>query len=325
MPKITKINPQQTKLEADEQLWKYFVNDFRKGYVEVTDKKFILPEYYVEFMDKIENFEVFDTDVFVITHPKTGTTWIQEMVWCLGHNLEVSDVFLPKRFPFLEVTTMFDIRECPEQFEEFAQCEFFTNSLEYTKNLPQPRYIKTHLPWDLLPKQIRTGERNPKIIYVYRNPKDTSVSYYHHCRNGEGYAGDFNVFMELFLNGRLAFGPYPAHVLSIVEQKQRDNVLIVKYEDMKSDLKSVIKQVMAFLNQNYSDEEISILEKHLSFESMKNNSAVNYDTHFKGGTFMRAGVIGSYNSDMTPELIKRFDKWTVDNFGHSSVLNDFLK
>ncbi|XP_044742946.1 luciferin sulfotransferase-like [Chrysoperla carnea] len=318
MPSITKIDPQLTKLKSDENLLKYFINDFRKGYVEVTNKKFVLPQYYMEFMDEIENFEVYDTDVFVVTHPKTGITWAQEMVWCIGHNLECSNVEIYRRFPFLEVTSLFDTRDCPELFGENAESDFFNNSLEYVRNLPRPRYIKTHLPWDLLPKQIRTGERKPKIIYVYRNPKDTSVSYYHHCQSGEGYSGDFNIFIDLFLSGRLAYGPFPAHVLSMMEQKDRENVLIIKYEEMKSDLRAVIKQVMEFLSKNYSDEEISKLEKHLSFESMKNNKAVNYGQDF-GGNFMRAGIIGSYKAVMTPELISRFDKWIEDKFGKTEI------
>ncbi|XP_044739336.1 luciferin sulfotransferase-like [Chrysoperla carnea] len=316
MATIKKIDPQITNLKSDENLLKYFTSDFRKGYIEVTNKKFVLPQYYLEFMDKIENFEVYDTDVFVVSHPKTGTTWTQEMVWCIGNNLKFTNVEIYKRFPFLEVTPLFDFRECPELFGELS--DHLLDSLEYVRKLPHPRYIKTHLPWDLLPKQIRTGERNPKIIYVYRNPKDTSVSYYYHCRAVEGFTGDFNVFMDLFLGGRLTYGPFPAHVLSIFEQKNRENVLIITYEEMKSDLRSVIKNVMNFLSKNYSDEEIEKLEDHLSFESMKNNNSVNY-ANTGGKNFMRAGIVGSYKNDMTPELINRFDNWIVDKFGKTEI------
>ncbi|XP_044739943.1 luciferin sulfotransferase-like [Chrysoperla carnea] len=316
MATITKIDPQITNLKSDEDLLKYFTSDFRKGYIEVTNKKFVLPQYYLEFMEKIENFEVYDTDVYVVSHPKTGTTWTQEMVWCIGNNLEFSNVEIYKRFPFLEVTSLFDMRECPELFGEPKN--HLMDSLENVRKSPHPRYIKTHLPWDLLPKQIRTGERNPKIIYVYRNPKDTSVSYYYHCRNREGFSGDFNVFMNLFLEGRLTYGPFPAHVFSIFEQKHRENVLIITYEQMKNDLRSVIKTVMNFLSKNYSDGEIAKLEDHLSFESMKNNNSVNYSNR-GNDNFMRAGIIGSYKNDMTAELINRFDKWIVDKFGKTEI------
>ncbi|XP_044742435.1 luciferin sulfotransferase-like [Chrysoperla carnea] len=317
--KYKTIDPNESNNAIDKNLYKYFINDFRKGYIEATDQKYVLPQYYVEFIEKIDNFEVYDTDVFVVTHPKTGTTWAQEMVWCIGNNLEVSDEYIYIRFPFLEVTTLFDLRDAPNALPAFFYKEFFTNSLEYIRKLPHPRFIKTHLPWELLPRQIRTGERKPKIIYVYRNPKDTCVSYYHHCVNGEGYKGDFNVFMELFLSGRLSFGPYPSHILSVVQQKHRNNVLILKYEEMKSDLKAVIKQVCEFLNKVYSEDDIDKLQKHLSFEVMKTNKAVNYDLFFGDGKFMRAGVIGSYKVDMSPDVVARFDKWIAENFANTGT------
>lgn len=39
-----------------------------------------------------------------------------------------------------------------------------SNSIEHAKNLTDnPRCIKTHLPWDLLPKAIKDGEKYPKV------------------------------------------------------------------------------------------------------------------------------------------------------------------
>lgn len=39
------------------------------------------------------------------------------------------------------------------------------DSVELVENKPSPRYIKSHLPWDLLPKQIH--EKKPKVIYIF--------------------------------------------------------------------------------------------------------------------------------------------------------------
>ncbi|XP_044738375.1 luciferin sulfotransferase-like [Chrysoperla carnea] len=312
MHSFKKIDPQLTNSNSDKNLLKYFTNF--KSFIEVTNKKFVLPECYSEFMEQIENFEVYDSDVFILSYPKTGTTWAQEMVWCIGNNLEFSDTYITLRVPLLEHSSLIGNRENPESS--------YLPSLEYIRDLPHPRYIKSHLPWDLLPKQIRTGERKPKIICTFRDPKDTAVSMYHYCRTFYGFSGNFNDMMDLFLNGRIIFGPFPAHVLSFNEQRHRENVLVIKYAEMKSDLRSVIKQVIQFLDKNYSDDEISKLEKHLSFESMKNNPAVNDSHRFShdGGKFLRAGIVGSYKSEMTPELIERFDKWILDNFGEMKTI-----
>lgn len=41
----------------------------------------------------------------------------------------------------------------------------YLNSIEATNSLKSnPRCIKTHLPWDLLPKTIINKERKPKVM-----------------------------------------------------------------------------------------------------------------------------------------------------------------
>lgn len=91
---------------------------------------------------------------------------------------------------------------------------------------------------------------------------------------------------------------------------------------MKKDTSTVLQKVANFLlNRSLSDDKICALEKHLSFDSMKNNSSVNYDYVYKlleaiigeKGKFMRCGEIGSYKKDITPEMEKCFDKWIDQN------------
>lgn len=40
-----------------------------------------------------------------------------------------------------------------------------------------------------------------QIIHVVRNPRDTLISYYHHCRLIEDYKGSFPQFVEMFFKG----------------------------------------------------------------------------------------------------------------------------
>lgn len=92
---------------------------------------------------------------------------------------------------------------------------------------------------------------------------------------------------------------------------------------MKADLPKMIRKVAQFLDRPLTDEQVQQLTEHLSFEKMKNNTAVNKEpvlemlrkyklTKFNG-VFMRAGKVGSYENLMSPELFKKFEKWTKNN------------
>lgn len=62
-------------------------------------------ERYYKYADRIRRFRVRDDDVWIISYPKCGTTWTQEMVWLLGNELDYATgakVDLSDRSPFLE-------------------------------------------------------------------------------------------------------------------------------------------------------------------------------------------------------------------------------
>ena len=97
------------------------------------------------------------------------------------------------------MSSLFDYSNVDIPIPELRQDKSVLNSVNFVKDQPSPRYIRTHLPFDLLPKQIRTGEKKPKIIYIARNPKDACISYYHHSKLLERFTGSFEDYCELFL------------------------------------------------------------------------------------------------------------------------------
>lgn len=83
------------------------------NYVEISDandaRKFcVLPKKYVElnFLARMKSFQVRDDDVWIISYPKTGTTWMCEMVWLLNNKLDFElarKIHQNDRVPFIEL------------------------------------------------------------------------------------------------------------------------------------------------------------------------------------------------------------------------------
>ncbi|XP_070495889.1 sulfotransferase 1C2-like isoform X2 [Chironomus tepperi] len=270
----------------------------------------IMPRKYTEKdLERVKNMEIFEDDIFVITFPKCGTTWTEEMVWMLNNNLDYEtskNVRLTARFPFLEwggIIHHLDV-----------------DRIEELKNLPRPRHINTHLPIFMLPDQLWTVK--PKVIYVTRNPKDAAVSWFHHHRHFHQYQGTKADFIEAFSKDLMFFSPMNRHVLDFWKIRDEPNILFLFFEDMKRNLEQEVKKTMKFLNKDYSQDQIDKLCTHLSFDSIKDNKTVNKNEELRrfvtsvGGnydpseyTFIRKGQVGGYKDELTVEENEMMDKY----------------
>ncbi|XP_077529892.1 uncharacterized protein LOC144142337 isoform X5 [Haemaphysalis longicornis] len=144
---------------------------------------FVFPGMVIRSLPKVQALKARPDDIFVVSFPKTGTTWVQEIVYLIATGLDfgsASERNLEQRFPFLE---------------------YFYPGVSTIESSPDVRLIKTHLPYSLLPDSVHT--ENPKIIYVMRNPKDVCVSLFHFTRliKETGYEGSFGDFFRSFLKG----------------------------------------------------------------------------------------------------------------------------
>lgn len=145
----------------------------------------------------------------------------------------------------------------------------FNNSLKSIDKMRGQRFIKTHLPANLLPESLWTSKA--KIVYVARNPKDAAISNFHHHVGIYGYAGTFHDYLEGFLDGNLIYGSYYHHVYEFYELAKRcPNIYFNTYEDMKYDMMRVLRDISEFLGKQYNEERLQELDKHLRFDNMKN-------------------------------------------------------
>ncbi|XP_075035078.1 sulfotransferase 1C1-like [Mixophyes fleayi] len=234
--------------------------------------------------DTIYNFQARDGDIVVASYPKSGTTWTQEILDMILQDGSIEKSMRAPcfvRVPFLEMAY---------------------TSLEVANSMPSPRLLKTHLPVHLMPPSF--WEKNVKIVYVARNPKDCMVSYYyfHKMDNTMPDPGTWENFFSMFLSGNVSWGSWFDHVIGWWKSQDKHQILYVFYEDMIEDPQREIQRVMTFLGKDLSEEALQKIQHHTSFSSMKVNPMVNYgvlptslfDTSIS--TFMRKGTVGDWKN-----------------------------
>ena len=284
---------------------------YKKGFIRVKPSGFVFNTETLSYIDRIRKFEVRDDDIWICTFPKCGTTWTQEMVWCLMNNLDfqtASKVDLDDRMVFFEHSAILD-----------ELLDFSTDTIQQAADMQSPRIIKTHLPFQMLPDQIRTREKAPKIIHVFRNSRDVCVSHYHHWQLVKGYNGSFDLWARLFLGGLGGYYcPFWKHVESYY-CSQYDKILFLKYEDMKKDLQGAIVNASNFLGcGKYSEDEISQLENHLSFTNFQKTPSLNKQrlihhsekvgcsNQDEGAAFVRKGIVGDWKNYFSRDMSSNF-------------------
>ncbi|KAG8316989.1 aryl sulfotransferase activity protein, partial [Homalodisca vitripennis] len=149
--------------DCEPLLLKHFSTVYPQGFLRCEGT--LLPTGYSKFAEEILNFEIRDDDVWVCSFPKTGTTWTQEMVWCIANDLDFEGAKLQHgaRFPFLDLEFLVDgVKHSESMISGPEMPRFMAHSIGYIKDTPSPRFIKTHLPYHLLPLQLQRGETGAK-------------------------------------------------------------------------------------------------------------------------------------------------------------------
>ncbi|KAL9974597.1 hypothetical protein ACROYT_G011650 [Oculina patagonica] len=260
--------------------------------------------------DFISNFQTRPDDVFVVTYPKSGTTWVQEIIWQIFNEGQVKSSHIMERVPFLE--TSFNIGVLPHPD---------------INTLPSPRIIKTHLPYHTTPKSA-TEDTKCKYIYLARNPKDVAVSFFKFVTSlknfGHGFNGPWEFYAKLFIEGNVGWNLWNDHVLDGWKHKDDLNVLFLKYEDLQKDLLSHVRMIANFLNKPLSDDLISRIAEQCTFSGMKKNSTSYVMKNEEGETsLLRKGVVGDWKNYFTPELNERFEKEVLAKLKGSGLEFDF--
>ena len=218
-------------------------------------------------------------DIVIDTPPKAGTTWMQRICSLLIFGTPRLDVPLTKLSPWLDMLTL--------------PLEPLLDDLEAQRHR---RFIKTHLPFDGLPFDERVT-----YICVGRDPRDLALSWDNHMANT-----DFEVSSGLLAGqvGHVAVeemmktmpppletererfwawvdDPTPVEqtvtslqaVLNLLTSfwavRDKPNVILLHYEDLKSDLEGQMRALALRLSIEIPEDRWPVLAHAATFDEMR--------------------------------------------------------
>nr|KAG5700580.1 hypothetical protein BaRGS_015376 [Batillaria attramentaria] len=200
---------------------------------------FRYPDFPLESVRGVRDFEIRSDDVIVCAYPKSG-----------------NDVKLP----------VLTLKEKDEGMLELM-------SHVDLNAQPSPRVLNTHMYFEQLPRQVQSG--CGRVVWLVRDPRDVAVSYYNHHRKLSelyDYHGDWAHYLPLFTAGQLDYGSWFAYHESWergMSQCPDLHVLKVTYEDMKKDSMAAVRHLAKFLRIKCSEDIMAAIDKACSFESMR--------------------------------------------------------
>ena len=257
-----------------------------------------------ENLDKLKDLALRDDDVWIVTYPKAGTTWAQYIVHLIHNGGKDDAKKISDSVPWIETGT--------------------SDTSVTADDLTPPRAFKSHMPYERMPCGL-PNSTPCKYIYVARNPKDLATSFYHHYRAYYAPGMEWKDFFEYFLVGKVEFGDYFDHILGWWAHKVDDNVLFIKFEDLKLDPVTTIAQIASFMGySNLSQEVIKDIAEKTGFNRMQGNDTVNYSwsssrRDSQAPSFMRKGAIGDWKTQLSVDDCQRLDKIYQDRLSGTGL------
>jgi hypothetical protein len=225
-------------------------------------------------------------DIFIVTYPRSGTTWMQMILYQLTTDGDMD-------FPHIN-----------------EYCPWFERSIRSADGFegrPSPRLFKSHLAYRQIPRGLC------KYIYIARDGKDVAVSYFHFSRSHLGFRGTFDEFFDLFMRGNVEGGSWFEHVKSWWRHRKDSNVLFLRYEDLIANLETCVRKIIAFCGLEVAPERIPTIVERCSFAFMKQHE--NQFDHLTGtlweqglqlNAFLRRGKCGDGRERLSPQQTSRF-------------------
>ncbi|KAL8531524.1 hypothetical protein ACS0TY_008209 [Phlomoides rotata] len=278
------------------------------------------PRYLQGTISCQKHFNVQDSDIFLVTSPKSGTTWLKAIIFTLLNR---------KRFDPLHAHPL--LTQNPHHLVPYLEIDLYSdNKIPDLVSLSSPRLFSTHIPYVSFPESAKS--KSCKIVYLCRNPKDTFVSLWHFTSKLRApEMGRYSIAeaFGMFCKGVSPYGPYWDHILEYWKQSKENpnRVLFLKYEDMRENPVHHLRRSAEFLDCSFSadEEESGMIQQILKVCSFDHLSSlkVNKDEVLSNGietsAFFRKGEVGDWKNYLDAEMAHEIDQITREKF-HGSGL-----
>ena len=312
-----------------------------------------LPITAKKTLQKCAQLPVGDKDIFIASFPKSGTTWMQNIVYqLLAAERSQSSTNQTKELPLNHISDyapFYDIdAHWDDQDDGVDGAPRMVAKIRAAHETLGYRIFNTHLRWDMLPhaKESNNNQKtgSVKYIYVVRDGRDVLTSFYHHLTNQHvedgGFDGDFEEFFRQFLDGTVAYGKWSHHLASWMphivaedETKNDKQILLVRYEDLKLDLKGQVTRIANFLElkqvvNDTSGQPLDLVLERVSFAWMREHQHLYHPISVRwkpGYNFIRTGRVGDHDSIFDEEHKKKFMASVMDDFGGNDTVPSWLQ
>lgn len=229
------------------------------------------------------NMTTFPDDVFLVSYPKSGNTWMRFLV---GNLVYADD---PVTFANVE-------RRVPS---------VYGMPNRKLRDLPRPRYIKTH-------ESFHPDYK--RVIYIVRDPRDVAVSYYHYLvKIRQLPAGSsLDAFIPRFIEEKLyaRFGPWADHVMGwLAMSPSREKFIFLRYEDLLNDTVSELTKVAKLLEIPPEEDrvkravELSTARRMRGLEKVEAGKWSTTKGTRANVPFVRAAKSGQWSEVLSPESV----------------------
>jgi len=245
---------------------------------------------------RLKKLELRSDDVFLIAYPKAGTHWVAEIIHMLLKGKAEYDTNTKEKY-------MYEF-QTPQSLGE----------------LPSPRIFNSHLSMDLLPSKL--AENNTKLVFLQRNPRDVSVSFYKHIQHlgkEDGYSATFDQYMDMFMADKVIHQSWCKYTLNMEKDLPNYPAHLqhsMYYEDIKLNPVEQVKRLATFLSCGASDQLVDEIVEKCNINKLR-QANVEVKKAEKWQMMYRKGIIGDWKSWFTVARNEQFEEFLQTNMSKS--------